>query len=1596
MDEHADVVAQPESRFDELRGVDQQGLSLDGVEEKVPEHHYHLDEGFRSSHKQHEDEEEMCITVRSRVAPRWKRELQHVCEEKREIEEAFRRLDQEIANGYNLVERKEKELKIAELVAKIKNQTEQLALLHGVFSTLETKHASSKESRATLKSNYVAALATIEQLQDTVNQMQAKLIHAGGDQQQRLANYEQKLQSWERKYLAMERNCADRDQRVQILTQEMESLLEDKAHLEREVDSAHDQLTRMTGFVKTMEAKLEASMQNEQAHVNVEKLDARIRLLEDELLTKTRAYADLNQTFDEYLSCASGAARKTSSSRGTMSGRALGSNSSASQPGSSRLKAMSSRIATLTDKLRVTEEQSALEQMQQRPLDEDDNAYLRLARENYLLSGSYQVDMLTGHTGAAAFSEFPTQSLASAAPKAKNFAPFRVVSVAKRKNDGNQQEDNEEAHTMEQLAIVADANDANGASYLNRSKINAFLQFIQGHAAKEKFKELIFTKLAECITKLRELKFQFGAETTTQRATIQMLQREAEELKHKLKTRHSSSQSRHKLLMKLIDVYVEKQQQKHRQSTFLTQMTSSSDILISNALTLQEPSCDCLDLSKRSIDDDDIVEVLLKIQVSGVAFHEIRLDGNTLTDAGATRLAHFLEKSPSCVKIVSADENAAISYHGVDVVKQGLLRNRSIQRIAMDPSNHVIEALEAQDESALHGNPTDVLRVVLPKTSRASNTSRTVSEDEVNHMVDRMHQMGLAEQCTQSRSTAPSASFAIYGDTSFDPRRKRVHSSNRAASAQPSLRPTAAAAARRQSARQQTRAPTVAASRSRHATIAATKRATLWGNVSGANRTPAATASGSRAAIYDKAHVAMARMQKTSRFPMGTRISKYFPGYKDPFEGTVDDYSKFSGFYHISYDDGDSEEMTEADLEAHVLRLPTIYPSESSSSANAAHGATKKLILNLNDNAPGVNYNGSKSGKNSPSGSLNGSNEYTGGYQPPKSTRSSPKAASPTTARQEPGKSQEEINNLIGKRISKPSVDGNGKEYIVYGTVSTYFNATNKYRVLYLNGQCEDLTHQDVLDSLPLYSPSDEETKKRKLADGVATVAEPSASPKKLKSFESHGDADNMSKFSRRESGDDGVAPSAIDLMPATLDPAQVLTNGLSYMIARSITYVVVSTSPDSAAKDEQLVILNDGTLKAKAALTAFVEKGGLATFCGLLTTWSGGKETEAGMVVIMKILGVLPGVTTDAVLESGIGRKLNDIKKHGAMWGLDDSTTDLAKWTINKLKQELNVATKKSKPAREQKESSKSPHGGKDSHDEKRAVKSQPKAQERNQPSNGPDSASSKRSNSANHLRDLMGSRNGKGKDVLGNALSSKRKLGPAYAHRARRSTVILDAVARRFTDQVENVVPEKGTEEEDTERESRIRFGEPSVIEFEIEVEVSKLRSWAPIGRRPLPAPPRPAPAKQPLKSILRVRLEPIEQAPPPEPDHITAPPTIQTVSMSAHASRQLKESGPTLYVRSETAHDADQERSPDDDIPEPPQAFFTRKEQTNRSPPPDFDDRLSIDGERDSMSSLPESDASAAIPVYEIKGAETTAASLPSPMQQGSVQPVLITSE
>lgn len=434
--------------------------------------------------------------------------------------------------------------------------------------------------------------------------------------------------------------------------------------------------------------------------------------------------------------------------------------------------------------------------------------YLRLARENYLLSAPYQVDLLTGYTGAAAFTDLPA-STGGPLQKSKRFPPFRVVSVVKRFENRNDDDDAE--HCKEDavvLAIVADANDSNGASYLNRSKINAYLQFIQGNAAKKKFKEIIFTKLAEIITKLRELKAQFAAETTAQRATIQMLQREVDELKYKLrssvpsasdmdtvgsKSNALTSLSRRKLLMKLIDLYAEKQQE-HRQSTFLTQ-TAPSDVLISSTLMFEPCERETLDISDCSLDDDEISDVLVKIQVSGVQFHELRLDSNVLSDTGAQYLANFLEKCPPGIKVVRVDGNSGITYHGIEALKRGLLRNASIHRIEVDPSGQVVDALAAQDEYELHGRPTVVLRLFLPKTANQTRhqANQRASEEDVERMMDRIHQMGFTDLFAK-RAAPSKVAFSIYSAAVGDITRKK-HTTGFSGSRTASVAPAAASAA---------------------------------------------------------------------------------------------------------------------------------------------------------------------------------------------------------------------------------------------------------------------------------------------------------------------------------------------------------------------------------------------------------------------------------------------------------------------------------------------------------------------------------------------------------------------------------------------------------------------------------------------------------------------------------------------------------------------------------------------------------------------------------------------------------------------------------
>uniref|UniRef100_H3GEA1 Uncharacterized protein n=1 Tax=Phytophthora ramorum TaxID=164328 RepID=H3GEA1_PHYRM len=781
----------------------------------------------------------------------WQREVEHGREEKLELEASFRRLDQEIGNGYHLAERKEKELRIAELVTKnqkmsqllekelqtheeirrahadqqseYKKLKEQVTLLNQVLDTVEGKNADLSSSHTTLTASYEAAQTTIETLQQEVHVLQDKLT-TSNTHVQIVAEYEDKLQQWERTCRELERKC---DSKVQKLTrtqqiasaaqQEAQRALHRQEELEQEVRNAHDQLIQTNATIRTMEAKLEANLKAAQHGGSHESLHRRIRHLEGELLQKDQANTDLMQTCNQLL----GSQKRTGTSKVSLSTR----NNHAM---ASRVAKLTTRIASLTDKLRSTEEsriflnlnhisdqkgrslgvlmqafpfllhrldalqdqltaavesndilKSALEQMQDPPNSVSNwikptgvhseasyggpcvsgSMYLHLAREKFLLEAPYPVEQLADLTGAQALTGKSESTTSLPGAKKKRFSPFRVTSSAMKLRD-NQHEEESEDQTHQLVMLSADTNDVSGASYLNRSKINAFLGVIQSSAARKKFKTLVIGKLAECLNKLRELAHRSATEAAAQNASIQMLQREVVGLQQQLKnypienqdirdgaapTTAKASQDVGKMrhfLLKVVDVYSEKQQERdQRQMTFLTQPLSS-DMLITEARPNHSENNGTLDdrlcLADSGLNDDDVAQLLLKVLII--------LDSNNLSDVGAQHVADFLEKAPTSVRVRVKEDDSELD-NGVAMYGLALQRDFDVT-----------------------GNATEILRVVLPTPSMNEAVEidvKTTTTEAVDAMTDKLRQLGFRSTERDSSSTFLSCFFDQLFQKSF-------------------------------------------------------------------------------------------------------------------------------------------------------------------------------------------------------------------------------------------------------------------------------------------------------------------------------------------------------------------------------------------------------------------------------------------------------------------------------------------------------------------------------------------------------------------------------------------------------------------------------------------------------------------------------------------------------------------------------------------------------------------------------------------------------------------------------------------------------------
>ncbi|UIZ27751.1 hypothetical protein KXD40_005730 [Peronospora effusa] len=689
--------------------------------------------------------------------------------------------------------------------------------------------------------------------------------------------------------------------------------------------------------------------------------------------------------------------------------------------------------------------------------------------------------------------------------------------------------------------------------------------------------------------------------------------------------------------------------------------------------------------------------------------------------------------------------------------------------------------------------------------------------------------------------------------------------------------------------------------------------------------------------LMSRCHRYHARFCFTQRFPLGTRVKKYFKGYRNPFEGSVDHHSDQTDFYHISYDDGDSEEMTEDDVNLHLLSLPkpkrppktlkVTKPPKASKpstppamkrdkgennicmssqvavipSGTASKEKRRPTVLSLNANAPG----------------LMRSNSTTDSSCSLEATNESPTVSIPAdTIIEDEGKDEEieeeeatekmeddekasyilsegtpeEINLLIGKPVERTVTKEENGFDVVRGHVASYFPATQMFRVMYLDGDCCDLTYQETLDSIPadLLPFGIIGKRKRKKEEpcrneGRKRLSTPSSSLKRLKRFDKNIKVKGQTQRSLTESLLlSGVrSPSSPDIHETGME----LVDNVEFNIVRKVLFIIVSTVKNSVMK-MQLEALSSTDLKDKEALEVFVQKDGLTSLAELLAKWEDQVETEQGILLVLKALAVLPGVSKDVIIDSRIGKKVRGIQKRGSY--KNSAIPSLAAWVIEKLKADVGVHRVDQKPSisvdgkvqRDKESHTRESNSQRQCSSALRGAKrdDRPASVKLTDRSRLQDTRLDKgkalnvgndggRSNSASHLLSLMNSRNGRDtiisrrdRYIFGNVVTAS-KMGTTNNWRARRSTVVLDQVSKRLTGNAQEVeIVKTKLIEDDIWRPSKISFADgDAVCAFDKDVAVSKLLVFRPPGSTKPPVRP---PVKQrtgSLRSILRVRLSP-----------------------------------------------------------------------------------------------------------------------------------------
>uniref|UniRef100_K3WNH3 Uncharacterized protein n=1 Tax=Globisporangium ultimum (strain ATCC 200006 / CBS 805.95 / DAOM BR144) TaxID=431595 RepID=K3WNH3_GLOUD len=278
------------------------------------------------------------------------------------------------------------------------------------------------------------------------------------------------------------------------------------------------------------------------------------------------------------------------------------------------------------------------------------------------------------------------------------------------------------------------------------------------------------------------------------------------------------------------------------------------------------------------------------------------------------------------------------------------------------------------------------------------------------------------------------------------------------------------------------------------------------------------------------------------------------------------------------------------------------------------------------------------------------------------------------------GGSTEDPYKLIGAEIPKTATSYNDQKIVLLGYVSSYFDDVKKYRVGFSDGTVQELSVEDAKNQVEAHlkaqaaakEQENSEKKKRKKREN-----EDEHGDKPKKKYKKHVAEHETESNKEKDNGGGHEEEVQLNCMKYPSRTA-------AYTIIRKVLCVILAQNAIKKMRTEkQIAVLNNEDIKPKRALENFAEAGGLTCLQKVLVIWMRNPQTHPGVLLILKVLATLPGVTSDLVLQSNIGRTLRGIANACQTMGhVDQVLGDLAEWIIrswkrNVIQKGLNMSTK-------------------------------------------------------------------------------------------------------------------------------------------------------------------------------------------------------------------------------------------------------------------------------------------------------------------------------